>query len=216
MKCKSLIPLFALTSILVPVPTIEITDTDLPPEIGEPYTPNCFGSVPPDLEGSVTVSWITPNGDVVDTITSDDNASLPLSFVPFEEGDVGQYICQVRVTSRFLNGPVGTGMSVTLALENTVVPPTTGPIGTDPSTTTALPPLTTGPIGTDPSTTTASPPLTTGPIGTDPSTTTASPPLTTMPAGKLITLLIFIHYHDSRHGDFFFWGVSVYAHQCMN
>ena len=149
----------------VPEPEVEVTDTDVPPVIGEPYTPECSGSVPPDLEGSVTVSWITPSGVVVASSTSNDSASVPLPFEPFEVGDVGQYTCRVRVTSQFLDGRVGAFMTVQLEPMDTTDPPTTGPDGTGPE-----------PNTTAPGTTIS---------GSDPSTTIVSPPLPTIPAGKL-------------------------------
>ena len=98
----------------VPVPQVTIMTPVDPPVVGRDYEAKCTGAVPTSLQGTVTATWIAPNGTVLVSNSSQDMVCLPLPFQPFESENLGTYQCQIVVSSPFVTGQIGNSETFTI------------------------------------------------------------------------------------------------------
>ena len=90
----------------MPEPDTQITGPPNP-MVGMPATIDCSTSVPPNLEGRITVTLIGPDGTVLANKTADDASTATFDFPRIMATDAGVYRCEVTVTSRLLRTPDG-------------------------------------------------------------------------------------------------------------
>ena len=81
-------------------------ETTKPIVINEPFAASCQISVPPDLEATVIVTFMTPTRELIG-LNSGSNAAQSTFVIPrLQESNLGDYICQASVYSYRLNSPV--------------------------------------------------------------------------------------------------------------
>ena len=124
------------------MPDTTITTPSGQPEFNQPFQPECTGSLPSALqEGTLTVSWIGPDGsEVASESTMSQSASVNLPITSLEASNLGMYVCQVLITSPFLDRSI-----VAMSELNLFIPGATtqGPSTTISGTTSGPPPGTT-------------------------------------------------------------------------
>lgn len=91
----------------VPEPDTQVTTTPPNPMVGQPATIDCSSSVPPNLQGRITVTLIGPDGTVLANQTADDASTANFNFPRIMATQAGVYRCEVTVTSRLLQTPDG-------------------------------------------------------------------------------------------------------------
>jgi len=80
--------------------------------VGQPFPAECAASVPASLQGTVTVTWIGPNGMTLATNSSLQEATISLPLTSLAQSDSGVYVCQITVTSQFLGLPLTTSTNL--------------------------------------------------------------------------------------------------------
>ena len=69
------------------------------PEIGQNYSLTC-NILGAEKDDNITYQWIKRNATRIELLGMD---SSTLIFSPFRLSDVGQYVCQARVSSNYFN-----------------------------------------------------------------------------------------------------------------
>ena len=79
-----------------------LTSTPLNATIGEPLVIDCSSAVPPNLQGTVTVTLMGPDGSILRVANNPTRAETMFTIDSVTEGDSGTYRCIVSVSSPFL------------------------------------------------------------------------------------------------------------------
>ena len=88
------------------MPDLRIATPPQRPILGQPYTPECVLTNSEFLEdASVNIQWLNSRGEVLTSLSTTGNVSLPLNFPQVSAGDAGNYVCQAVITSPLIDGP---------------------------------------------------------------------------------------------------------------
>ena len=81
-------------------------ETTKPIVINQSFSTSCEISVPPDLEATVIVTFLTPTRELIGLTSSSNAAQSTFAIPSLQESNLGDYICQASIYLYRLNSPI--------------------------------------------------------------------------------------------------------------